>query len=101
MAKLSDNVYIDEKKKIIRVVLDDATDGEMKMVNSYVSQGFTLKPKKKSSRKGDTRSKEDLIALIEDEKEKKQFETLCKTKGKGFLAAKKWLFEVHPELKQG
>lgn len=99
MAKLSDNVYIDESKKIVRVVLDKATDGEMKMVNTYVSAGYTLKPKKKSTRKGDSRTKDDFVALIDDAKEKKEFETLCKTKGKGFLAAKKWLFEIHPELK--
>ena len=100
MAKISENVYIDDKKKVVRVVIDDATDSEMKMVDSYVKAGYTLKPKKKSSRKGDSRTKEDLVALITDAKEKKEFESICKTKGKGFLAAKKWLFEIHPELKE-
>ena len=99
MAKLSDNVYIDESKKIVRVVLDKATDGEMKMVNTYVSAGYTLKPKKKSTRKGDSRTKNEILALIEDDKEKEQFEALCKEPGKGFLAAKKWLFDIHKELK--
>ena len=94
MAKISENVYLDEKKKIVRVVFDDATDGEMKMVNTYVSAGYTLRPKKKSTRKGDNRKKEWFEERLTNAADKKEFEKLCK---KSFLTAKKWFDEKYPD----
>ena len=93
LRNISKSVRVDDAKKVVLCDIDNAPSGAISTVQMYVGMGYTLNPKRVS---GDTKKKEDYLAMCKSEAQKKKFEAICKGKEmfegkKGFFAAKKWL----------
>ncbi len=84
---------LDAKKKVITIYKYlEPTDTDFKMIQLYLTSGFTVKEVEKVERKTDGLTKDKILKVIgKDEKKLAEFNDVFKNKG--FFAAKQWYKE--------